>query len=123
MAVVAFSDFSAIFDSTDDACAIADAVLTALSAERPSLCVGTAGVGCDFMLAAVGKPDRFDVAEGFCCESSPKKLAARTPPTTNTPIAAGKIPKRRFFFFIPDRESSLVMGVPAVIAAVKLVEW
>src|SRR6266850_1810512 len=120
MAVVAFSDFSAILDSTGDACAIAGAALTALSTERPS---GTAGVGCDFILAAVETPDRFGVAEGFCSESLPKKLAARTPPTTNTPIAAGKIPKRRFLFFSPDRESSLVMGVPALIAPVKLVEW
>jgi hypothetical protein len=122
MAVVAFSDFSAILDSTGEAWAIAGAALTALSAERPSLCSGTAGIGCDLILAAVKTPDGFGVAEGFCSESLPKKLAARTPPTTNTPIAAGKIPKRRFFFFSPDRESSLVMGVPAVTAAVKLGE-
>ena len=87
------------------------------------MCSGTMNAGCDFILAAVETPDGFGVAEGFCSESLPKKLAARTPPTTNTPIAAGKIPKRRFFFVRPDRESSLVTGVPLLTAAGKLVEW
>ena len=40
MAVVAFSDFSAILDSTGDAWAIAGATLIGLSAERASLCSG-----------------------------------------------------------------------------------
>lgn len=119
---MAFSDFSAILDSTDDPCVITGAALTALSAERPSLCSGAAGMGCDVILAAVETPAGFGVAEGFCCESLPKKLAARTPPTTNTPIAAVKIPKRRFFFFSPDPESSLLMGAPAA-TAVKLGDW
>ena len=56
MAVVAFSDFSAILDSTGDACAIAGAPLTDLSTERASLCSGTMDAGCDFILAAVETP-------------------------------------------------------------------
>ena len=123
MAVVAFSDTFAILESTGGARGIAGATLIGLSMESPSLLCVSAGLGCDSILAAVETPDGFGVAEGSCSESLPKKLAARTPPTTNTPIAAGKIPKRRFFFFSPDRESSLVTGVPAIIAAVKLVEW
>src|SRR5262249_32196850 len=99
-----------LLDSTGAACEHAGAVRPVLSWEWPSFCIGTAGIGFDFKLTAVETPDGFDAE--FCCPSSPKKLAARTPPAINTAIATEKIPKRRFFFSCPASESSLLMDAP-----------
>ena len=97
MSVVAFSDVFMLLDSMGVAWEDAGEVLAVLSWERPSFCIDTPVVGFDFELVAVEKPDGFDDPESWC-ESSAKKLAARTPPTANTPITSAKKPKRRFFF-------------------------
>src|SRR5262245_49633322 len=115
------SDVAGILESVGDAGGISGAGLPALSMERASLCSGTTATG-DFIFAALERGDGVGASEGFCSESLPKKLAASAPPSTNTPIAAGKIPKRVFFFVTTDRETSLVTD-PPLTAAGKLVEW
>jgi hypothetical protein len=128
MAVVAFSGVFAILESTGDLWGIAGAGFIAWST---GLCSNAAliaveevdgfGMSSNFAVRSVDTAGGVCVTEGFCSESLPKKPAARTPLTANTPIAAEKIPKR--FFVRPCIESSLVACVPTATAAVKPAEW
>lgn len=112
--VAARSDVPAILDSAGE-------VLTALSDERGSFGSPPSGFDCDFVIGVASEPlDGLGVSEGVCSLS--KKLPATIPPTNNTPIAAGKIPKRPFFFVTSGCGSALATG-PPLMAAGKLVGW
>ena len=124
MAVVAFSDFSAILESTGDACGIAGAALIGLSVERPSF-----ALCCRWLWAVTlswrrwKRPTGSASLKGLAPNLYLKNWRQELHQLPTHPLPPEKSRSAVSSFFSPDRESSLVTGVPAIIAAVKLAEW